>query len=362
VLLFGSDAWDPSLANAARAAAEALGWPVIADPGSGLRSGAGLDAVTLSGADLLLRHAGVAARLQPDVVVRFGGLQTSAAVSAWIARHETANLWLVDPAAGFRDPQHRAAGTVRMSPAHFCVAATSAAAGSAARSQAWLDQWRRADRVAREAAAATIGAAPRFLTPHIAQALWARLPEHAALYVANSMAIRDVDAFAGPRAADLRVLANRGVNGIDGLVSSALGMAAALKVPSVLWCGDLALLHDVSGLVAGRMRRANLTIVVSNDGGGGIFEYLPAARTIERPVFEEMFAVPHGLDLLELARGLGWQATRVESAQAFGPALDRSLAGGLHVIEVPIDRAENTAFHSAIHAAVGTRLSKEWPS
>ena len=362
VLLFGPEAWHPSLAQAARAAADALSWPVIADPGSGLRSGAGVEAIVSSGADLMLRHANVATSLRPDVVVRFGGLQTSAAVSAWIARHEQAELWLVDPAAGFRDPQHRASRNFRMSPSQFCAAAASAAIGSASRSQAWRDQWRRADRIAREAASIAIGADPRFLTPHVARALWGRLPEHAALYVANSMVIRDIDAFAGPRAAGLRVLANRGVNGIDGLVSAALGTAAALQVPSVLWCGDLALLHDVSGLVAGRMQHANLTIVVSNDDGGGIFEYLPAARTIERPVFEEMFAVPHGLDLIELARGLGWNATRVESAQSFNTALDRSLAGGLHVIEVPIDRAANTEFHAAIHAAVGARLLQEWPS
>jgi 2-succinyl-5-enolpyruvyl-6-hydroxy-3-cyclohexene-1-carboxylate synthase len=362
VLLFGPDAWDSSLAGVACAAADALGWPVIADPGSGLRCGAGLEAVALSGADLLLRHGNVADRLRPDLVVRFGGLQTSATVSAWIARHEAADVWLVDPAAGFRDPQHRVNRTFRMSASHFCASAAGAATGSAKASQVWRDEWRRADRIAREAASAAIYADSRFLTPHIALELWSRLPEHAALYIANSMAIREVDAFAGPRAADLRVLANRGVNGIDGLVSAALGATAALQVPSVLWCGDLALLHDVSGLVAGSMQHANLTIVVSNDDGGGIFEYLPAARSIERPVFEEMFAVPHGIDLLALARGLGWEATRAESPHAFASALDRSLAGGLHVIEVPIDRAANTAFHAAIHAAVGARLSQEWPS
>jgi 2-succinyl-5-enolpyruvyl-6-hydroxy-3-cyclohexene-1-carboxylate synthase len=318
--------------------------------------------VVSSGADLLLRHANVAARLRPDVVVRFCGLQTSAAVSAWIASHEQADVWLVDPAAGFRDPQHRVSRTFRMSASHFCASAAAAATGSAKRSQAWRDEWRRADRVAREAASAAIGADPRFLAPHVAHELWSRLPEHSVLFVANSMVIRDVDSFAGPRAAGLRVLANRGVNGIDGLVSTALGAAAALRAPTVLWCGDLALLHDVSGLVAGRMQHANLAIVVSNDDGGGIFEYLPAARTIERPVFEEMFVVPHGLNLLELARGLGWEATRIESAQAFASALDRALAGGLHVIEVQIDRTANTAFHAAIHAAVGARLAQEWPS
>jgi 2-succinyl-5-enolpyruvyl-6-hydroxy-3-cyclohexene-1-carboxylate synthase len=194
----------------------------------------------------------------------------------------------------------------------------------------------------------------------VALELWRRLPSGAALYVANSMAVRDVDAFAGPRAVPLRLLANRGVNGIDGLVSSALGAARALDAPTVLWCGDLALLHDVSGLVAGRMHDANLTVVVSNDDGGGIFEYLPAARTIARPVFEEMFAVPHGLDLCGLARGLGWEASRADSVPALAAALERALRGGRHVVEVGVDRAANTAFHASIHAAVAARLQREW--
>jgi 2-succinyl-5-enolpyruvyl-6-hydroxy-3-cyclohexene-1-carboxylate synthase len=108
------------------------------------------------------------------------------------------------------------------------------------------------------------------------------------------------------------------------------------------------------------MHDADLTIVVCNDDGGGIFEYLPAARTIARPVFEEMFAVPHGTDLCELARGLGWEASCVDSAAALAAGLERSLRGGRHLIEVRVDRAANTAFHASIHAAVAARLQREW--
>jgi 2-succinyl-5-enolpyruvyl-6-hydroxy-3-cyclohexene-1-carboxylate synthase len=198
--------------------------------------------------------------------------------------------------------------------------------------------------------------------PHLATALWARLPEHCTLYAANSMAIREVDTFAGPRPAPLRVLANRGVNGIDGLVSCALGAATALAQPTVLWCGDLALLHDVSGLLAGTLQQANLTVVVGNDDGGGIFEYLPAARLLPRPLFERVFAVPHGMDLCHLARGLGWQALRVESAAGFDAALASALRGGRHLLEVPVSRAANTAFHRSLHAAVGADLQREFPA
>ena len=144
-------------------------------------------------------------------------------------------------------------------------------------------------------------------------------------------------------------------------MSAALGAAAALGRPTVLWCGDLALLHDVSGLLAGALHGADLTIVVSNDDGGGIFEYLPVARSCRAPVFEQLFAVPHGLDLCELARGLGWDAVAGRLGRGvFATALAHALAGGRHVIEVPVDRAANTAFHAALHAAVRARLQREW--
>lgn len=358
VLLFGPDNWDPSLAMAAHGLAAALGWPIVADPASGLRAGPPDDGALIHGADLLLRDAEIAAALRPDLIVRFGGQPTSASIVAWMASHPAADVWLVDPANGFRDPQHRATRWLRASSRQFCELATSAAAAVTA-TDSWLVQWQQADGIARAAATAAIESEPRFLTPHIARALWSGLPAGAALYVANSMAIREVDLFAGPRKQALRLLANRGVNGIDGQVSAALGAAAALRRPTVLWCGDLALLHDVSGLLAGRMQGANLTIVVSNDDGGGIFEYLPAARLVPRPLFEELFAVPHGLDLRELARGLGWDAVRVDSADTFAQALARALDGGRHVIEVTMDRAVNTAFHVSIYQRVRDRLQAE---
>jgi 2-succinyl-5-enolpyruvyl-6-hydroxy-3-cyclohexene-1-carboxylate synthase len=127
----------------------------------------------------------------------------------------------------------------------------------------------------------------------------------------------------------------------------------------VLWCGDLTLLHDVSGLLAGRLHGADLTIVVSNDDGGGIFEYLPVAQDLPRSVFEPVFAVPHGLDLGELARGLGWSSQRVTTAREFADALPKALAGGRHLIEVPVDRAANTALHFALSDAVREGLRRE---
>jgi len=359
VLLFGPDARDDSLATAAASLAAKLGWPVLADPASGLRCGEALDGALIHGADLLLRDADTAAALRPELIVRFGGAPTSRAISGWLESHAAAEVWLVDPAAGYRDPQHRATRMFRASPRQFATLVAGGRRPPSSPALDWRAEWLHADGAAREALAAALDAEPRFLTPQLARALWSALPDGATLYAANSMAIRELDAFAGPRSASMRLLANRGVNGIDGLVSAALGASAALGRPTVLWCGDLALLHDVSGLLAGRLQGIDLTIVVSNDDGGGIFEYLPVAQAVPRATFERLFAVPHGLELAPLARGLGWEAVRVDSAVAFTQALSSALVGGRHVIEVPVDRAANTAFHGLLTNSVRARLRAE---
>ncbi|MGB5104309.1 MAG: 2-succinyl-5-enolpyruvyl-6-hydroxy-3-cyclohexene-1-carboxylic-acid synthase [Steroidobacteraceae bacterium] len=359
VLLFGPDSWDATLVAASTRLASALGWPVLADPASGLRAGAAQAGAVISGADLLLREPQVAEELRPDLIVRFGGQPTSAALVAWLTRHASAPVWLVDPAAGFRDPQHRASRMLRVTARGFCeLAATDAGAPHEA-TRAWRARWQRADEVARGAIDVALDTDERFLTPHVARSLWSTLPEGAVLCAANSMAIRDIDAFAGPRGAGLRVLANRGVNGIDGQVSAALGAALATRRPTVLWCGDLAFLHDLSGLLAGRLQAADLTVVVSNDDGGGIFEYLAVARSVPRAIFERVFAVPHGADPCAIASALGWNAVRATSREAFASALSHALAGGRHVIEVPVDRAANTALHRSLSDALRAALRRE---
>ena len=359
VLLFGPDARDARLAEATLRLATSLGWPVLADPASGLRAGADSVEVVICGADLLLREPSLAADLRPDLIVRFGAQPTSAALAAWMACHPSADVWLVDPAAGFRDPQHRATRMFRLSARQFCLRAAMVDGTPTQQAQAWRTRWQRADRVARAAVEAALDVDGQFLSPHLARALWRRMPEGSVLYAANSMAIREIDAFAGPRATSLRVLANRGVNGIDGQVSAALGAAAATHRHTVLWCGDLAFLHDVSGLLTGRLQGGDLTVVVSNDDGGGIFEYLAVAQAIPRATFEHFFAVPHGVDLGTVAHGFGWNAMRATSAEEFDAALSRSLAGGRNVIEVPVDRAANTAFHKSLYDVVRTGLRRE---
>jgi 2-succinyl-5-enolpyruvyl-6-hydroxy-3-cyclohexene-1-carboxylate synthase len=223
------------------------------------------------------------------------------------------------------------------------------------RDRGWMEGWRRADR----AAAAAIGAA---LTPHglseprVAAELGVRLPRAATLVVASSMPVRDAETFFPVRDDPPRVLSNRGANGIDGTVSTAFGVAAAARGPVVLLTGDVALAHDVGGLLAARRLGLGLTVVLLDNDGGGIFNFLPVAR--EGADFEEHVATPHGLDFAHAAALYGCAFEDAASPEAFRAALDRALeAPATTILRVRTEREANRALHEEVWAAVGARPS-----
>jgi len=174
------------------------------------------------------------------------------------------------------------------------------------------------------------------------------------------MPIRDVDAFAPTPPGPVRVLANRGLNGIDGNVSTALGIAAASGAPTVALVGDLAFLHDLGALVHARRSALSLTIVVVNNDGGGIFSFLPIAGTTPR--FEALFGTPHGTDLSAAAALGGARFTRAGTPAELAAALEDSGRPGLRIIEARVvDRASNVEVHHALGAAVARALEEGGP-
>jgi 2-succinyl-5-enolpyruvyl-6-hydroxy-3-cyclohexene-1-carboxylate synthase len=219
------------------------------------------------------------------------------------------------------------------------------------RARGWLEQWTAPDRAAGGAIAAVLGARPDLSEPRVAAELGVRLPAEATLVVASSMPIRDVETFFPARPAPPRVLSNRGANGIDGTISTAFGVAAAGGGPTALLTGDVALLHDLSGLVAARRLALPLAIVLLDNDGGGICHFLPVAG--EGAAFEEHVATPHGIDFAQAAALAGVAHERVAAPEAFRSALDRALAApGPTLIHVRTDRAENVMLHRAIWDAV----------
>ena len=367
---------DPVFPAAVARLAAALDWPIVADPLSLVRCGPHDRARVVARADQLLRPGRWRAAHVPGLVLRFGAMPTSKPVLTLLEEERPPQV-IVDGDDGWRDPAilpttfvHADASATAHALADALATGERRTGGDRlrpvpARGHRWLDAWLAADRTADRALrgwlARTTDAGELFEGAPFAH-LADLLPDGGILWAGSSMPVRDMDAWlpAGPRA--IRPLANRGANGIDGVVSSALG-AASTGTPTVLVIGDVALLHDLSGLVAATRLGLAATIVVVNNDGGGIFSFLPQA-TAARPDaglpahFEELFGTPHGIELGPLVVALGAEHRAVTPAE-LRPALESSVgAPGLRVIEVRTDRLRNVALHREAAAAVAASLDE----
>ena len=324
------------------ALADAAGWPVIAEPTSSAR----IDERVVASASLLLTHPGFARRHTPSLVVRIGRTGLSRAV-AGLLRPEVPQL-LIDPYGRWSDPDRRLAELLVADVDTTCTA-LAGQLGMPASSE-WSASWHRADVAARAAVDEVLDLEVEPSEPRAARDLGACLPDGTTLVVASSMPVRDLDTVLAPRPG-LRVVANRGASGIDGFVSTVLGVALTTQ-PVVALTGDLSLLHDANGLLLSPDADGlDATIVVVDNDGGGIFSFLPQA---DHPrSFERVFGTPHRRDLADLARlhHLGYTPVTA-AADLPGAVADAMGAGGLQLVHVRTDRAENLALHRRLTAAV----------
>jgi 2-succinyl-5-enolpyruvyl-6-hydroxy-3-cyclohexene-1-carboxylate synthase len=343
----------PPLGEAAAAFGAALGWPVLADPLSGARRGP----AAIAHYDLLLREPALTASLRPDLVIRVGDLPTSKPLRAWLGELADVRQVALDPEGAWQDPECVVSESLALDPA-AALSQLRADAGEDARE--WLTSWRGADERAAAAIAGVLGDGA-ISEPAVAAELGAALPQSATLFVASSMPVRDVEAFWPLREDPPRVLCNRGANGIDGVVSSAFGAAAHGPGPVLLLTGDVALAHDAGGLLAAGRLDLSLTIVLLDNGGGAIFDFLPVARArmaLVEDRYENHIATPTGLDFARAAALYGLAHERVAEMKDFRAALQRALgARGSCIIEVPSDRSANRALHERVAAAVCGALS-----
>ncbi len=328
-----------------------LGAPLLAEPTSQLRRRCGIGLVEAY--DALLRDAGWAEAHRPDLVLRLGAPPTSRPLNQVVAG-AGAPVVLVDE-DGWRDPEQRAAELVRGDPA-LLLAALAERLGAPARPAAWRRDWVQAGAAAASALDRRL-ASPPLHEGQVVRALAQALPADAQVMVGSSMPIRDVDTFWPAAEPGQRFLANRGASGIDGLVSTGLGAAAATPhLPTVLLLGDLSLYHDMNGLWAARRHGLRATIVVTDNDGGGIFGFLPQAE--HHDVFEELFGTPLGLRLEDVARLYGLPFREVGEAAALPGALHAALAEeGVAMLCVRFDRAGSVAGHRACWAAVSKALA-----
>jgi 2-succinyl-5-enolpyruvyl-6-hydroxy-3-cyclohexene-1-carboxylate synthase len=341
-----ADAW-PAL----QALSAALGWPILADPLSNLRTVADPDSRIISRYDLVLRGPARTV-LTPAVAVRFGAPPTSKVLNTWL---ESIPTWVVDPDGGFRDPTLGAA-------AFWTGGPPAAATAVAVRDGRWLARWQAAERLADDALRTALGeigaAAPEFeglWYPRL-QAPWAR---GLAVMVGNSMPVRDLDSFFGRAAGGPRFWGNRGAMGIDGVLSTGLGLAAEGQRVLVI-LGDLSFFHDQNGLLAARLGRLDATVVVVHNDGGGIFSFLPQ-HALDPGTFETLFGTPHGLDFEGTARTYGLPFRRVTHVDELEAAVRATLGEpGTHLVEWRVlPREDNVRRHDEVAQAVARSVTAE---
>jgi 2-succinyl-5-enolpyruvyl-6-hydroxy-3-cyclohexene-1-carboxylate synthase len=317
---------DPGLAAPLSRLAAAGEIPLLAEPTSQLRFGPHDRSRVISAYDLIARTR--PAELAPDLVLRFGEMPTSKTLREWLASLEDAAQLVVDASAGWNEPTRRAAVMVRADPAEL---AAGLAERIAAGDGGWAQRWLGAESAAREAADAELDAGG-LTEPAAHRALAAAYADGDLVYTASSLPIRDQEGFAVGSEARVLFLANRGANGIDGLVSSGIGAAVAADRPAWILTGDLGLYHDLNALSLLRGSETPIRVVVLNNGGGGIFEFLPQAGQLERDEFEPLFGTATGLDPERAAALWGIPYRR---AEAPGDVAGESRT---ELIEVPTDR------------------------
>ena len=339
-------------------AASDLGWPVLADPRSGCRAGPSSGAV--ASADSLLRVPSIAGGWIPDVIVRAGAPWASKVLSQWIASlpPEVPQV-LCDPWGRRLDPERTASVFVRSGGAALLKAAAASASGPAAGSP-WRRQWLDADACAQGVFGTLLGPGGELelSEPAVARALAGSCHPGTRLVVSSSMPVRDVEWFAPP-AQPAEVLSNRGANGIDGVLSTSVGVAVAEPRPVAALLGDLAFLYDAGALLWAGGRDLSLTVVVVDNAGGGIFSFLPQATKVPQDRFERYWGTPHGVDLAAVAGAYGVQASRVDSRADLDRVVSTVGKPGVSVAIVRSERGSNVEAHDRLNAAVASALEAD---
>jgi 2-succinyl-5-enolpyruvyl-6-hydroxy-3-cyclohexene-1-carboxylate synthase len=353
---------DAGLAAPLSKLAKSLGAPLLVDPLSQLRWGAHARDALIDRYDAALRNYPTADSLAPDMILRIGSIPTSRTLNEYLKRQSGVPLVIID-ASHWPDPSHMASEMIHAYPRLACeslVAQLSAWQFDARKSE-WLSKWRAVDSAANAAIERHTCARGETFEGKILSDVVASLPSPSTLFVSSSMPVRDLDAFGAGDSREIRVLANRGANGIDGVVSSAMGAAAANREahagPLVLVLGDLAFYHDMNGLLASKLHDLDATIVVINNDGGGIFSFLPQSAHDEH--FEELFGTPHGLHFEPAAALYGARYSSAHDSASLKKCLPDAIAGkGLHIIEIETDRVRNVGLHRDVWDAVAADLNQ----
>ena len=330
-------------------------YPIFADPTSGVRFGEHVDSTAIIGAYDTFLSGKAAAWEEPDVVIRFGGVPTSNALNAYLDRNKPKHRILVSERGIWADDSHRTSDFIHADLVLLCLSASGRLSGRA--ETPWARQIRAVEAVTWLNLGQRLNEA--FFDGAAVAELFDALPDGAIVFAGNSLPVRHVEQFARPTGKSIQVYANRGASGIDGNVSTALGIAAGTGKPLVMLVGDVTLYHDMNGLLAVRKCGVeNVTVVLLNNDGGGIFHRLPIHQY--DPPFNDLFVMPHGLEFEHAAKLYGLDFVRAGNADLLRQALDTSIGSGMpRIIEVRTDAAQDEARRKQIVQQINRALQAQ---
>ncbi len=316
-------------ADAVAELSKKLGWPVLSDVLNPLRNHAGVNAGLVTTYDQILRDKTIADPLEPTAVLQIGILPTSKLLRQWLEALP-ASSFLLTPRGNNTDPLHRIA-----TPLYGNAVALAESLPQQKTSADWLKKWQTAESRHRGRIDQALSETESLFEGKLAWLISQHAPIGASVFLANSMSVRYGEYFWKPGSRAITVIGNRGANGIDGTLSTAMGLAHA-GGEAILLTGDLAFLHDINGLQAADQMKGSLTVVVAQNNGGGIFEFLPIAQNSE--AFESHFATPQEVELKKLCEAHGVTHRRIENLGAFVESVEQLPQTGIQVLEVPTDR------------------------
>jgi len=335
ILILAGPQIDVDEADMIRSFGEALQAPILADPLSNVR-GCGTSKVVISTYDALLAGKALWHELKPDCVIQFGQIVVSKRVQQMIASWTDVEYIEVNPTMDSMNPTGKT--TIHM---QASIDVFTHLYGKNNNSDTYLNIWRRLEQAGKKQLSLAIDE-PHCFEGRTIRELQKKIPEDGQIFVANSMTIRDFDYFWFSGESKAVLYGNRGVNGIDGTISTALGLAVNGR-PTYLVTGDLSLFHDLNGLAVAKTHNLNLTIILHNNDGGGIFEYLPQKGTKH---FDYLFSTSQGLDYSGAAKLYGCGYTKISSPDELSSVLAKiGQESGVHIIEIPTNREYSRELH-----------------
>lgn len=346
---------EPRLAESVANLALKWGVPVLADPLSQVRSGHHpLDNI-IEGYDAILKNKTIRDLLKPDFIIRFGAMPVSKPFLFFMKENKDAVQFVVENHAGYREFTGNRTQFIFANSSQLCERLFQVT--DFKMDPSWLRKWKNMNHIAKKHILSS--QEEKMTEGEAVRSLFEVTPNDSYVYVANSMPIRDVDSFMLNTEKNITVLANRGANGIDGLISSGMG-AATSKKPVTIIAGDLSFYHDMNGLLAAKFFQLNVTILLINNNGGGIFSFLPQSNSNNKH-FEAIFGTPLDIDFRYAAFMYGGKYAIANTNDELKELLQTSHnQKGLHVIEIKTDRAENVVWHQKIWKVIEKEIIERW--